>query len=395
LFLGQSVSLLGDQISLIALPLTAVLVLHAGARQMGYLTTAALVPNILFALHAGSWIDKSGHRRRAMILADTARAVLLASLPIAYALGHLTFAQLYVVAFLTGIGSVVFAVAYGSLVASVLPREEYIAGNSLLNGSRAFSYLAGPSLGGVLVQVLRAPYALAADAVSFVCSAIYVARMRTEEPPRQVEEGGVLAGARWLWRTRILRDELGAVATINYFNFIFFALFILFATRTLQIRPGVLGLVLGAGAVGSIAGSTVTGRITRRIGVGPAFALSCLLFPAPLILIPAAHGPRWLVLVMLFTAECFSGFGLMVLDITAGAFSSAITPPHLRARISGAFMVVNNGIRPLGTMTAAFLGSSLGLRSTLWIATVGALAGACWLVRSPILGMRELPEAAA
>jgi predicted MFS family arabinose efflux permease len=138
----------------------------------------------------------------------------------------------------------------------------------------------------------------------------------------------------------------------------------------------------------------VTARISRRIGVGPAFALGCLLFPAPLVLVPAAHGPHWLVLVMLFIAECFSGFGVMVLDITAGALSSAITPPHLRARISGAFMVVNYGVRPLGTMTAAFLGSSLGLRTTLWIATVGAVAGVLWLVRSPILATRDLPEVA-
>jgi MFS family permease len=394
-WIGQTVSLFGDQISLIALPLTAVLVLHADAAQMGFLTTVLLVPNLLFSLHAGAWVDRRGRRRQTMLATDVGRAVLLATVPVAYAFGHLTFAHLYVVAFLTGALSVLFYVAYSALFVAMVPREDFMSANSLLHGSRAFSFLGGPSVGGVLVQLLRAPYALAADVVSFLVSAFFLGRMRVEEPPGATEVGeGVMTGARWLWRSPVMRSNLGAVATINYFNFVFFALFILYATRSLDVRPATLGLVLGAGAVGGVLGSLVTGRVSTRIGVGPTFALGCVLFPAPLVLVPAAGGPKWLVLALLFASEFGSGLGVMMLDIAAGSISAAIVPARLRSRVSGAFMVVNYGVRPLGTITAAALGSWIGLRPTLWFATIGATLGILWLLPSPIFGLRELPETA-
>jgi MFS family permease len=394
-FLGQSISLLGDQVTAIALPLTAVLALHADAAQMGALTTAYLIPNLLFSLHAGVWVDRRGRRRQVMLATDVARALLIATVPAAYAVGHLSWPLLYVVAFLTGSLSVFFYVAYGAFFQAVVPRERYVEANSLLHGSRAFSFLAGNSFGGALVQLLRGPYALAVDAASFLWSALFLGRMRVDEPPGAPREsGGVTSGARWLWRNTIMRAGLCGVATINYFNFIFFALFILYATRELDIRPATLGIVLGAGSVGTVGGSFVVARLTRRVGIGPAFALGCLAFPAPLVLVPAAGGPRWLVLLCLFAAEFASGVGLMILDITAASISAALVPVALRSRVSGAFMVVNYGVRPLGTTTAGVLGSAIGLRSTLWIATVGAVAGVLWLLPSPVMSLRDVPPMA-
>jgi MFS family permease len=174
----------------------------------------------------------------------------------------------------------------------------------------------------------------------------------------------------------------------------YFALFLLYATRALHVRPGTLGVVLGVASVGTLFGSIVTARISRRIGVGPAFLIGCFLFPAPLILVPAAGGPHWLIVTLLFTAELLSGFGLMLLDILAGAMSAAVIPPHLRSRVSGAFMVVNNGVRPVGTALGGVLGSTLGLRPTLWIATVGALAGMLFLLPSPIRSLHDVPDEA-
>lgn len=395
-FLGQSVSMLGDQITGIALPLTAVLALHASAGQMGALTTAYLVPNLLFSLHAGAWVDRRGERRKTMLATDVGRALLIGSVPVAYALGHLTWAQMYVVAFLTGSLSVVFFVAYGAMIQMIVPRDQYVEANALVHGSRAFSFLAGNSVGGVLVQLLRGPYALATDAVSFLCSALFLGRMRIDEPPGAPHEsGGVSAGARWIKNNAIFRSELLGVATINFFNFIFFALFVLYATRSLHVRPATLGLVLGAGSVGTLGGSFITARIARRLGVGRTFVLGCFLFPAPLILVPAAGGPYWLVLGCLFVAEFFSGVGLMLLDIMAGTISAGLIPPTLRSRVSGAFMVVNYGVRPLGTSLGGVLGSTIGLRPTLWIATVGALAGLVWLLPSPVMTLDEVPAEAA
>ncbi|HEV7640175.1 MAG TPA: MFS transporter [Gaiellaceae bacterium] len=394
-FIGQSISMLGDQVTLIALPLTAVLALHASPAEMGALLTVGLIPNLLFSLHAGVWVDRRGRRRQVMLATDLGRGALIATVPLAYALGHLTWAHLYVVAFLSGTLSVFFFVAYGAFTQVVVPREDYVAANSLIHGSRAFSFLAGTSLGGVLVQLLRGPYALALDAVSYVLSAFYLGRIDAEEPPGVPHEAsGLMSGVSWIWRNAVIRAELFGVATLNLFNFMFFALFLLYATRELGVRPATLGIVLGAASIGTLSGSFVTARISRRIGVGPTFIIGCFLFPAPLILIPAAGGPHWLVLALLFGSEFLSGVGLMLLDIMAGTIIAGTVPTALRSRVSGAFMVVNYGVRPVGTTLGGLLGTLIGVRSTLWIATVGALLGLAWLLPSPIPRLRDVPAEA-
>ena len=392
-WLGQSISLLGDQISLIALPLVAVLALDASAAQMGYLVAAELAPNLLFSLHAGAWADRRARKRQTMIATDVGRALLVGSIPVAYALDALTFPQMLVVAFLMGTLSVLFQVSYSSLFVTLVPRERFLEGGSIMHGSRAFSYVAGPSIGGLLVQVLSAPAALVADACSYVLSALCLRTVEAVEPePEPPGKGHVLSGIRFVLGSPIVRAALGATATINFFNFVFFALFILYATRSLDIAPGTLGLVLGAGAVGSVIGSLVTAGVARRIGIGAAFALGCVLFPAPLILVPLAGGADWVVLACLFAAEFGSGMGVMILDISVGTIFAAVIPHRLRSRVSGAYMVVNYGVRPLGALAGGALGSWIGLRETLWIATVGALAGFLWLLPSPVLGLRTLPE---
>ena len=360
---------------------------------MGYLTTAGLLPNLLFSLHAGAWVDRRGKRRQTMLMADIGRAALLATIPVAYAFDALTFAQLYVVGFLTGILSVLFWVSYNTLFVSLVSRDRYVEANSLLNGSRALSFVGGPSVAGILVQLLTAPVTLILDAMSFLASAFSLTRIAPEEPAAATrEEGHVTAGMRYIARSPIIRAELAATATINLFNFMFFAIVLLYANRVLHVGPAVLGLVLGVASVGGVLGSVVTGRITRWIGVGPAFIAGCVIFPAPLVLAPLAGGPRWVVLGCLFLSEFLSGFGVMLLDITGGSIISALVPGRLRSRVSGAYMVVNYGVRPLGSLVAGALGSWIGLRPTLWIATVGAIAGFLFLLPSPMPGLRELPE---
>lgn len=394
-WLGQSISLFGDQVSLIALPLVAVLILHANAAQMGYLVAAELAPNLLFALHAGAWIDRKGRRRQTMIVTDLGRAALIATIPLAYGFGFLTIQQLYVVAFLVGSLAVLFQVSYASLFVSIVPREGYVAANSLLAGSRAFSFVVGPSLGGILVQLLKAPFTLVIDSVSYLFSAFFLSSISPEEPPiEEAETGHVVAGARFVMRTPAIRFALLSTATINLFNFIFWALFILYTVRSLHVRPGTLGLVLGAGAVGGVIGSLVTTRLGRTIGIGPTFLLGSILFPTPLLLVPLAGGPKPLVLAMLFLAEFGSGLGVMILDISAASIFAALVPHRLRSRVSGAYTLVNYGVRPIGSLIGGFLGSTIGLRPALWIATDGAITGFLWLLPSPIPKMRDLPEAA-
>ncbi len=392
---GQTVSLIGDQVTFIALPLVAVLVLDASAAQMGYLTAAALVPNLLFSLHAGAFVDRRGHRRQLMILTDVGRGLLLALVPLTAALGLLSLPVLYVIAFLTGSLSVLFMVAYSALFVALVPKDGYVGAQSLLNGSRAVASVVGPSLGGILVQAITAPLAVAVDAVSYFVSAAYLLRVKVVEPPCEEERRGLLlSGARFITGSPIVRPALLATATLNFFNYAFLALFVLYATRSLGVAPGTLGVVLGAGAVGAVIGAAVTSRVVRRIGVGPVFVVGCVLFPVSLLLVPLAGGPHSLVLLCLLGAEFGAGLGVVMLDISIGSIFAAAIPDRFRSRVSGAYMVVNYGVRPLGSLAGGALATAIGTRQTLWIATAGGTLAALWLVRSPLLRMRELPEGA-
>ena len=399
LWLGQSISLLGDQITYIALPLAAVLELDAGPAEMGYLGAAALTPHLLLSLPAGVWLDRVARRKRILIGCDLARAALLATVPIAFGFDALTLGQLYAVAFLTGCFAVFFDLSYPTVFVSVTPREQYLEGNSLIHGSRSFSYVAGPSVGGLLVQAFSAPFAILADAVSYLVSAACLGRVGAPEAPVEEAEGRmrarVAAGLRFIGRNPIFRPALSATATLNFFNYAFHALFVLYATRSLGVGAGMLGLILGAGAVGGILGATISTRVARVLGVGNAFLLGCVLFPAPLVLVPLAGGPRWLIVAMLFAAEFFAGMGVMILDINGGSIMYALTPDRLRSRAQGAFNFVNWGIRPIGSLVGGALGAWIGVRPTLWVATIGAIVGALWLLPSPVPALRELPEEAA
>jgi MFS family permease len=390
---AQTISMFGDQISGIAIPLAAVLVLHANAAEMGYLTALVWLPSLLFGLHAGAWVDRRGQRRATMIAADLGRFALLGTLPLCYVLHELTLAQLFGVAFAQGVLAVFFNVSDSALFVAVVPEDKYVEGNSLLHASRALSFVGGPSLGGLLVQVLSAPVAIVADALSFLGSAFCLHRIRPTEPPAdRGGKGSVTAGARFIASLPIARSALLAVAIINFFNLMFSALYLLYAVRALHINAGLIGLVLGAAAIGGLIGAAVTGRLAERIGVGWAYVAGCALFTAPLMLVPLAGGPRLLVLTTLFVAEFVSGFGVMVLDISIGSIAAAVVPDELRSRVSGAFQAVNYGTRPVGALLGGALGALIGLRPALWIASAGGVIGFLVLLPSPIPGFR-MPSA--
>jgi len=375
----------GDQISSIALPLVAVLALHASAAQMGLLTALVWTPSLLFAVHAGAWVDRRAHRRATMIVADLGRAGLLASVPASYALGVLTIWQLYAVAFGAGTFSVLFTVGNPALFVALVPADRYMDGNTLVYGSRALSFVGGPSVGGLLVQLVTAPFAVLADALSFLGSAFFLSRIRpAEAPPATAEDGALSVGAKFIRDSPVVRSSLIAISLVNFFNFVFLALFVLYATRSLHVRPGLLGLVLGAGAVGGVLGALVTKRLAARLGVGRVNTAAFLVFTAPLVLVPLASGTKPVILALLFAAEFVSGLGLMALDISAASIYAVVIPNELRSRVNGAFQAVNYGVRPLGALAGGFLATAIGVRPTLWLATVGATIGFFLLLPSPV-----------
>jgi MFS family permease len=397
-WIGQSISVLGDQVTLLALPVVAVLVLRADAASMGLLTAIGLLPHLLFSLPAGVLLDRVRKRRRLMILADVGRAILIASIPVAYALDALSLAQLLVTAFLVGVLAVGFDISWATVFVAVARREQYVVANALLNGSRSVAQVGGPAIGGILIQVLSASVALAVDAVSFVLSALSLARIRAVEAAIEAEVGTIrerlFVGLRFIGRDPIMLRVLVSVALVNLFNFAFQALFILYVTTRLGVSPGVLGLALGAGAVGGVLGALIAERLGRRLGFGPAYALGLVVFPAALIPVALVTGPPPAVIAMLFGTEFVAGLGVMILDINVGAVILARTPDRIRGRATGAFRFVNYGIRPIGALLGGALGAALGVRETLLVVSVAGLIGPATLFRSAVLGLRDLPEAA-
>ncbi|MFE0376002.1 MFS transporter [Streptomyces inhibens] len=392
---AQSVSHIGDQISLIAIPLAAVLILGADAAEMGLLKTAELLPALLLSLPAGAWIDQRARRRRIMIATDLFRALLVASLTVAYVLDLLTFAQLYVVAFALGTLTVLFEICNATLFVSLVPKDCFVAGNSLVNGSRAMAFVSGPATGGMLVQLLAAPLALLVDALTFLHSAALLARIAPTEPPPAVPaKGYVSEGLRWALRHPTMRAMIAASGTVQFFNLMFHTLFVLYATTELGLEAGLLGAILGVGAVGGLIGAATAGRVVRRIGIGPAILLGFAGFTLPLLLVPLAGGPTSLVIALLVLSEFLSSIGVMLVDISSGSLLAALMPDALRSRITGASRTLNYGFRPLGALAGGALGTALGLRPTLWIATVGATLCLLWLFPSPVPRLRTLPGVA-
>lgn len=399
-WLGQTISVFGDQITLLAIPIVAVLTLNAQPEQMGLLTAVGLLPHLLFSLPAGVWLDKVHRRRRLMIIADLLRAVVIASIAITYVMGNLSLEQLFVVTFIVGSLAVVFDISWNTLFVTIAERDEYLAANALFSGSRSLAGVAGPSIGGALIQFLTAPIAILVDAISYVGSALFLARVDAVEPPvvptSEPIRAQLATGLAFIFRDPIMRPTIMSAATLNLFNFGFHALFILYVTTYLNITPGLLGLALGAGAVGAVAGVLVAGRIGRRIGLGPAFVFGLVVFPAALILVPLADSatPVPLILTMLFVMEFFAGFGVMVLDINAGAIIPARTPDRIRSRVMGSFRFINYGIRPIGALLGGLLGGLIGVRETLFVVTIASLASVVWLFGTPVLRLRDTPDAA-
>jgi MFS family permease len=388
---GQTISLFGDQIALLAIPLLAVITLNADAEQMGLLGAVELVPNLFFAFAFGAWADRSRSRRAILIGADLGRAVLLLGIPLASLLGVLTMPVLYVVAFATGTLGTLFMVSEQTVFTSLVKPAEYVEANSLLIGSRSVSIVGGKTLGGVLVAALTAPIAIAVDGLTFVFSALFLRRADVPEPPAAAPgSGGLAAGYRFIRRTPLLQASLLGTATFNLFNTAFWALLVLFATREMGLGSGAIGIALGVGALGSILGTAIARRLNARIGLGKALIFSFVMAPLPLLLVPLASGPPALSWGLLTVAEFGSGVGVMILEIGLASVQAAVIPDGLRSRVWGAILFVNWGVRPLGALGGGLLAGAIGLRSTMWIAAIGGMAGVLWLLPSRMSRVRDV-----
>ena len=389
-WLGQSVSLLGGQISMLALPLTAVMVLHATAVGMAFLTAIGSLPSLLFSLHAGAWVDQHGNRRRTMVVADAGRTLLLASIPAAFFLRILSIPLLIGLWFLVRTFSVFFRVASSTLFVSLVPKNRYVEANSLLHTSRATAFFVGPAIAGFLIQTLTAPVTLLADSLSFLTSAASLALIHPQEPaPAQAHRRDLAGGLRFIRRSTVLRYSFASQATMSLFRTMFMAVSILYATRSLGITPTEWGIIFGPSSVGAMAASALAGRFSKRLGLGPTLIWGCALLTVPYLLVPLAQGPHVAVVAMLFFAEGLASSGSMIHAVSDGTIQAAAIPDELRARVSAAFVTVSTGLRPVGALLAGALAYAAGLHATLWVAASGGSLAFLWLLPVRKLGQVE------
>jgi MFS family permease len=400
LWAAQSVSQLGSQVTVLALPLTAALVLDASPLEMGVLGAAQYAPFLLLGLFAGVWVDRV-RRRPILIGADLARAVLLVSIPIAAALGVLGLVQLYVVAFLVGVATVFFDVACQSLLPSLIGRAQLVDGNSKLEVSRSVAQVAGPGLAGGLIALVTAPVAVALDAVSFAASAILLGAIRAPEAPpaRSGASGsvwaGIAVGVRAVVGDPVLRSIAGCTATALLFRSMGLAVYVLYVTHELGLGPTLLGVILGVGSVGAVAGALVGGPVARRAGVGPTILGATCLLGLSGLLVAAAAGPPVQLVATLVAAEAASALARTTYNVNQVSLRQARTPDHLQGRTNATMRFIVWGTIPVGSLAGGLLGESIGLRPTLVVAAGGLFLPFLGVLLSPVRAVRDMPTAPA
>jgi predicted MFS family arabinose efflux permease len=341
-------------------------------------------------------VDQQPHKRRLLVVSDVVQGLAVVSVPLVYWLGSLTILQLVVVALVAGAGRTLAQTAYAPFFASLVARDQYVEANSLLSATRSGSFVVGPALGGALIQALGAPVTMVVDAVSFALSAHLTARVHVAERPPATTSQSLVRRARegfgYLWRHPYMSASLRCCTTLNFFTFVAAALVLLYASRTLHLSPGQIGLAFGVGAGGGLLGAALAARIARTLGTGRTIALAAVLFSAPYAVIPLASGPDWAKAAVLAGVEAVGGFAIMLFDINVNALQTAVVHDDLRSRVSGAFSTVNYGVRPLGAVVGGVLGEVVGIGPTLVLAAVGGALSVVWLLGSPILTTRTIEE---
>jgi len=400
LWSATTISAFGTQVSQLALPLIAVLVLDASAFEVAALGTVEFLPFILFTLPAGVWVDRL-RRRPILIAGDLGRAALLATIPAAYLLDVLSLGQLYVVGFLVGIGTVFFDVAYQSYLPALVDRDEIIEGNSKLQLSFSAAQVGGPGIGGVLVEVFTAPYAVLVDAISYLGSGLFVLRIdQPEEAPETTTDanGGkpsfwadLKEGLGFVLRNPNLRAQAGCTATSNLFFSVAFSIFIVYAVRSLDLSAGAIGAIFSIGAVGALVGSVTAMRLSRRFGIGPT-TIASTLFQGPTMLVFAAAPSGNAAIPVLVAAQLVLGFAIVTYNIVQVSYRQAICPARLQGRMNSAMRFIVWGTIPLGTLAGGALGTWVGLRETIVIGAIGGGLSFLWILLSPQRHLREMPE---
>jgi MFS family permease len=393
LWAAETVSQVGTQITMLALPVLAVSMLHATPFEMGVLTALETAAFLVIGLPAGAWVDR-WRRKRVLVAGDLVRALALASLPIAYALDAISLTQLFVVATVTGTATVFFDIAYQSYLPTLVAPAQVVEGNAKLAASMEVARVAGPGVTGVLLKIVGAPVLIAFDALSFLLSALFIGGIHHQEVlpdraarrPLRVE---IAEGLGFVVRHPLLRRIVACTGLFNLFSSMTMALLVLFVLRTLGLSESMLGFVFSAGAVGGIVGAATAARFAQRVGEGRAIPLASMVCALAGVLIPlSVLGAPVPLLVAGWFVE---SWGVVAYNVTQVSFRQRLCPPGLLGRMNASVRFIVYGTMPLGGLLGGALGEWLGVPATLWVAAIGGFVACVPVVLSPLLGMRDLP----
>lgn len=391
-----SVSLVGSEITALALPLFAAIVLDASPLEMGVLVACGQLPFLLCSIPAGILADRV-RRRPIMVGADLGAGLLLLTIPVSVPLGGPAYVHLCAVAFGVGTCAVLAEVAHYAYVPTLVGRERLTAFNSRLQVSYSVSESAGPGIAGVLVQTITAPFAVLVDAISFLFSAAVLGSIRKREPPPPAEAKEVslrrsLAdGLRVLMSNRLLRPIIIAGLFVAAFENGVIALYVLYATRELGLEAATIGAIFIAGGLGAIPGAMLATRAGKKFGIGRAIIAGLLIAATAGLLVPLAGGSTLLVIAMLATAKAVGALAFTVANIHQWSLRQAITPDHLAGRVTAAQRFIVYGGGSLGAIGGGALGGTIGLQPALFVCAIGAILAPLIIAFSPVRHLREQP----
>ncbi len=397
LWAGESVSVFGSQVTVLAVPTVAILILHAGPFQVGILSALEFLAFPTLGLVAGVYADRL-RRRPIMIVCDIGRGLALGSIPVAFLLNLLTLEQLYFVALLTGIFTVFFDVSYQSYLPALVDRPNLIEGNTKLEITRSTAQVAGPAVAGFLIQWIGGAKAVAVDALSFLLSAIALASIKKPEPePKPSTASGTSGfipemreGIEVVFRNPILWRIAACTATTNLgSNMVFGAVFLVFAYRQLHLSAGVVGVVFALSSVGALAGAFLAGWVARKLGIGPTLGVMVIVGGLALLATPIAlvGAPA----VILATTGFIEGLTIPLYNINQVSLRQAITPDRVQGRMNATMRTIVWGTIPLGAFIGGILGTSIGLVQTIVLGGILSTLAASWIFLGPVIRLREQP----
>lgn len=397
LWAAQAISAFGSRITRTALPIVAIVTLEATPTAIAVLGALAVAPGVLVGLFLGGYIDRSA-KRPVLIAADAIRAAVLLAVPFAAWMQWLSIEHLWLVAALVGAATATFQIADNAFLPVLVGKDRLVDANSKLESTEAIAEIGGPSAAGLLIGLLTAPIAILFDAISYIVSAGFLLSIRASEPVSapDIEEptiwNDLRIGIRAGYGNRYLRPLFVAEAVWALFTGFFLALYMIFTIDTLGLSPELVGILIGAGGAGALAGAVLAQRAARRLGLGRAIVLLLAAGQAAALCIPLAQGPHWLVVGLLLVHQ-LAGDGLMVAYfIHSVSLRQRLLPVNVQARASATLHIQNGILLPLGAVIAGPLAQWLDVRTAVWIGVLGGLSAPLVVALSPVRGLATMPE---